>query len=58
MMGAFITFLYVTFTKNEYTSNARYDEDEDEDEDYDCYDECGCNHHNQCGCNSNKGCGC
>ena len=33
MMGAFITFLYVTFTKNEYTSNARYDEDEDEDED-------------------------
>ena len=30
MMGAFITFLYVTFTKNEYTSNARYDEDEDE----------------------------
>ena len=33
-------------------------DDEDEDEDYDCYDECGCNHHNQCGCNSNKGCGC
>lgn len=35
MLGAFITFLYVTFTKNEYTSNAGYaedDEDEDEDE--------------------------
>ena len=35
MMGAFITFLYVTFTKNEYTSNAGYDDDEDEDEDED-----------------------
>lgn len=35
MMGAFITFLYVTFTKNEYTSNAGYDDDEDDDEDED-----------------------
>lgn len=35
MMGAFITFLYVTFTKNEYTSNAGYNDDEDEDEDED-----------------------
>ena len=34
MMGAFITFLYITFTKNEYAGNADYeDEDEDEDED-------------------------
>lgn len=35
MIGAFITFLYITFTKNEYAGNADYDEDEDGDEDED-----------------------
>ncbi len=34
MAGAFITFLYITFTKNEYMGNVDYeDEDDEEDED-------------------------
>lgn len=35
MAGAFITFLYITFTKNEYAVYSSYDEDDDEDEEDD-----------------------
>lgn len=35
MVGGFLTFLYITFTKNEYTSHADYEDDDDEDEDED-----------------------
>lgn len=35
LAGAFITFLYITFTANDYAAVADNDEDEDEDEDED-----------------------
>lgn len=35
MVGGFLTFLYITFTKNEYTGHADYEDDDDEDEDED-----------------------
>lgn len=42
LVGAFLTFLYLTFTAKEYTANV--DEDDDEDEDEDAVEEIG-NHH-------------